>query len=141
MSEFTHTLHFGVVPTDNQSEAVIQSPSRGFREIRPSHALHERVAVNVWASGSWESWGADPGETTMRTIHIFVECIGEPDVAMIDDAREDLSDYVVVEGRLLDYATISTHADWSVELAVVTWGGSKPLLHKRASYDEHFAGR
>lgn len=135
MSDMTGTLalHFGVYPrhpegccgaacvcadtvlVDNHEDASSEHP---FLLHTYTHGIR-----SAFVSGSWGCWGpADQDTDGDNSLHVLL-ILGtgeEADAVLVQDILLSLVD-AHTEGRVLDYAVISTAEDWSEDRGVATF--------------------
>ncbi len=133
----TLALHFGVYPrdlldprlsVDNHEDAGSEHPF-----LLPTYT-HGNYAAFV--SGSWGCWGpADQDSDGDESLHVLV-VLGTADVAdsvLVQDVLLSLHDTITLEGRVLDYAWVTTAEDWGDTQAIATFTPSGIVYVNRFS--------
>jgi len=121
----TLALHFGVYPRDPQGfdDVLVDGHGDASSEHPFLLSTYTHGTRSAFVSGSWGCWGpADQDTDGDNSLHVLV-VLGtneDADVALVQDVLLSLCDQAT-EGRVLDYAIVSSAEDWSEERAIATF--------------------
>ena len=121
----TLALHFGVYPRDPHCFDDVLVDGHGDASSEHPFLLRTYTHGNraAFVSGSWGCWGpADQDTDGDNSLHVLV-VLGTDESAtttLVQDILLTLCDQHT-EGRVLDYAIVSSAEDWSAERAIATF--------------------
>lgn len=121
----TLALHFGVYPRDREGFDAVAVD--GHEDASTEHpfllSTYTHGTRSAFISGSWGCWGpADQDSDGDNSLHVLV-VLGtdeKVDTTLVQDVLLSLCDQAT-EGRVLDYAIVSSAEDWSEERAIATF--------------------
>jgi len=140
ISTMAQAIHFGVAPHHRGQftrEAKIRD-AKGVTHLATANHGEQSLSLGpdqtigiLLDSGSYALWGEpDP---TPGTFHIVAHVRAPLDADEIQQLADDILEYVVVEGRVMDYACVSDQVDWSEDQGVWLFGsleGNKPYFYE-----------
>lgn len=137
ISTMTQAIHFGVAARNpDLAEAKVRD-AQGFTHFatmadhgeRPLSLGPDQSIGILLDTGSYALWGEpDP---TSGTFHIVAYTRGPLTPEAVQQLADDIQEYVVVEGRVMDYASVSDPQDWSEDKGVWLFGameGNKAIF-------------